>query len=206
MTLVVPAGTIPAALLDAYRGVAASTIGHFLREGHIRGLSPLVGDVHIVGRVTTAQIHAPDGSVLRDALIASQPGDVLVVANLGEQGCACWGELRTLAAKIKGLAGVVIDGPVTDIRALRALGLPIFCDGVSAYTTRSIGEHGAVNVSVTLRGVSVQPGNLLIADDDGIYVLEAQQASQLLPRLQNKEAADASRRAELQARLLAERL
>ncbi|TBU74016.1 RraA family protein [Phytopseudomonas daroniae] len=206
MTLAVPADTIPAALIDAYRGIAASTIGHLLREGHIHGLSPLVGDVHIVGRVTTAQIHAPDGSVLRDALIASQPGDVLVVANRGEQGCACWGELRTLAAKIKGLAGVVIDGPVTDIRALRALGLPIFCDGVSAYTTRSIGEHGAVNVPVTLRGVSVQPGNLLIADDDGIYVLEAQQASQLLPRLQNKEAADASRRAELQARLLAERL
>ncbi|TBU77906.1 S-adenosylmethionine--2-demethylmenaquinone methyltransferase [Pseudomonas daroniae] len=206
MTFAAPTETIPAALIDAYRGIAASTIGHLLREGHIRGLSPLVGDVHIVGRVTTAQIHAPDGSVLRDALIASHPGDVLVVANRGEQGCACWGELRTLAAKIKGLAGVVIDGPVTDIRALRALGLPIFCDGVSAYTTRSIGEHGAVNVSVTLRGVSVQPGNLLIADDDGIYVLEAQQASQLLPRLQNKEAADASRRAELQARLLAERL
>lgn len=206
MTRAVPADTIPAALIDAYRGVAASTIGHFLREGHIRGLSPLVGDVHVVGRVTTAEIHAPDGSVLRDALIASQPGDVLVVANRGERGCACWGELRTLAAKIKGLAGVVIDGPVTDVRALRALGLPIFCDGISAYTTRSIGERGAVNLSVTIRGVSVQPGNLLIADDDGIYVLEVEQASQLLPRLQSKEAADASRRAELQARLLAERL
>lgn len=201
MTLAAPTDTIPASLIDAYRGIAASTIGHFLRESHIHGLPPLVDDVHIVGRVTTAQIHAPDGSVLRDALIASQPGDVLVVANRGEQGCACWGELRTLAARIKGLAGVVIDGPVTDVRALRALGLPIFCDGVSAYTTRSIGEHGAVNVPVILRGVSVQPGNLLIADDDGIYVLETEQAAGLLERLQSKEAADAARRAELQARL-----
>ncbi|UCJ15447.1 RraA family protein [Pseudomonas sp. MM211] len=201
MTFAAPADSIPAALLDAYRGIAASTIGHFLREGHIHGLPPLVGDVHVVGRVTTVQIHAPDGSMLRDALIASQPGDVLVVANQGEQGCACWGELRTIAARIKGLAAVVIDGPVTDVRALRALGLPIFCSGVSAYTTRSLGEHGAVNVPVTIRGVEVHPGNLLVADDDGIYVLAAEQASDLLERLQNKEAADAARRAELQARL-----
>lgn len=104
--------SVPAALIDAYRGIAASTIGHVLQEGHIHGLPPLVADVHIVGRVTTAQIHAPDGGVLRDALIASQPGDVLIVANSGEANCACWGELRTLAARIKGLAGVVIDGPV----------------------------------------------------------------------------------------------
>lgn len=193
--------SVPAALIDAYRGIAASTIGHVLQEGHIHGLPPLVADVQIVGRVTTAQIHAPDGSVLRDALIASQPGDVLVVANSGEANCACWGELRTLAARIKGLAGVVIDGPVTDVRALRTLGLPIFCSGVSAYTTRPLGEQGTVNVPVTIRGVRVQPGDLLVADDDGIYVLPPQQAGELLERLQSKEAADAARRGELQARL-----
>ncbi|OLU29394.1 S-adenosylmethionine--2-demethylmenaquinone methyltransferase [Pseudomonas sp. PA15(2017)] len=192
---------VPAALIDAYRGIAASTIGHVLQEGHIHGLPPLVADVHIVGRVSTAQIHAPDGSVLRDALIASQPGDVLVIANSGEANCACWGELRTIAARIKGLAGVVIDGPVTDVRALRTLGLPIFCGGVSAYTTRSLGGEGAVNVPVTVRGVWVQPGDLLVADDDGIYVLPSEQAGELLERLQSKEAADTARRAELQARL-----
>lgn len=187
--------------LAAYRHIGSSTIGHFGREGWLPGLLPLHPGTQVAGRAFTVAVHAPDGAILRDALCACPPGAVLVVACQGEPGCACWGELRTLAALVKGLAGVVVDGPVTDLRALRELPLPIFCEGASAYTTRALGGAGAIEVPVQVRGVAIHPGDLIVGDDDGVQVLRPAQAIAGLPAFQRKEHADAQRRAELRARL-----
>ncbi|HCS45530.1 MAG TPA: S-adenosylmethionine--2-demethylmenaquinone methyltransferase, partial [Pseudomonas sp.] len=129
-------------LLDAYRSIPASTIGHFSDRGFLRGIKPLFHDIRMVGNVVTVKVFAPDGSILREALLSSEPGDVLVIECVGDEECGCWGELRTLAGLIKGLAGVVVSGAVTDVSALRRHGLPIFCRDVSAYTTRGIGDRG----------------------------------------------------------------
>jgi regulator of RNase E activity RraA len=99
------------------------------------------------------------------------------------------------------LAGVVVSGAVTDVSALRRHGLPIFCRDVSAYTTRGIGAHGEVNRSIGVGGVQVQPGDLAIGDDDGVYILDALRAAELLPELLAKEQMDQQRRAEFLQRL-----
>ena len=163
----------------------------------------MFNDIHMVGNVVSVKVVPPDGSVLREALLLSQPGDVLVIECVGDQECGCWGELRTLAGLIKGLAGVVVSGAVTDVSALRQHGLPVFCRDVSAYTTRGIGAQGEVNQPIQIGEVTVHPGDLAIGDDDGVFILAAERAAELLPDFMAKEAADQRRRAEFLQRLAA---
>ncbi|WDG45370.1 RraA family protein [Pseudomonas chlororaphis] len=190
-----------AALLEHYRGIAPSTLGHFGDEGYLRGIRPLFDGLRMLGNVVTVKVFAPDGAILRDALLLSEPGDVLVIQCVGDQECACWGELRTLAGLIKGLSGVVVEGAVTDVAALREHRLPVFSRGVSAYTTRGIGQQGEVNLPIEVAGVRVNPGDIAIGDDDGVFILDGQRAEALLPQLLVKEALDRERRAAFLQRL-----
>ncbi|UUT22775.1 MULTISPECIES: RraA family protein [Pseudomonas] len=190
-----------AALLEHYRGIAPSTLGHFGDEGYLRGIRPLFDGLRMLGNVVTVKVFAPDGAILRDALLLSEPGDVLVIQCVGDQECACWGELRTLAGLIKGLSGVVVEGAVTDVAALREHRLPVFSRGVSAYTTRGIGQQGEVNLPIEVAGVRVNPGDIAIGDDDGVFILDGQRAEALLPELLAKEALDRERRAAFLQRL-----
>lgn len=190
-----------AALLEQYRNIAASTIGHFGDDGYLRGIRPLFDGLRMLGNVVTARVFPPDGSILREALLLSEPGDVLVIQCVGDQECACWGELRTLAGLIKGLSGVVVEGAVTDVAALREHRLPVFSRGVSAYTTRGIGEQGQVNQPIEVAGVQVKPGDIAIGDDDGVFILDRRRAEALLPQLLAKEEQDRERRAAFLQRL-----
>ncbi|WP_049854930.1 RraA family protein [Dickeya fangzhongdai] len=188
-------------LLAGYRHISTSTLGHLTEAGYLSGIRPLLPDVQMVGNVVTVKLCPPDGGVLREALLLSQPGDVLVIDASEEEERACWGELRALAARVKGLAGVVVAGAVTDSRALRQLGLPVFCKGVSAITTRTLGTAGAVNVPVTVAGVTVQPGDVAIGDDDGVFILSPSAARDWLEKAQHKEFADTERRDTLRRKL-----
>ncbi|OUM08478.1 S-adenosylmethionine--2-demethylmenaquinone methyltransferase [Pseudomonas syringae] len=189
------------AVIEQFRGIAASTIGHLTDRGYLHGLRPLFDGARMVGNVVTVKVHLPDGSILRDALLNSLPGDVLVIECIGDAHCACWGELRTLAGLIKGVAGVVVDGAVTDVAALREHRLPVFSRGISAVTTRSLGESGELNGPINIGGVVVNPGDIAIGDDDGVFILSPQQANELLPGLLAKEGADRERREEFLERL-----
>lgn len=189
------------AVIEQFRGIAASTLGHLTDSGYLRGIRPLFDGARLVGNVVTVKVHLPDGSILRDALLNSLPGDVLVIECVGDEHCACWGELRTLAGLIKGLAGVVVSGAVTDVAALREHRLPVFSQGISAVTTRSLGESGELNGPVDIGGVVVNPGDIAIGDDDGVFILSPQQANELLPGLLVKEGADRARREEFLGRL-----
>lgn len=188
-------------LLDKYRSIASSTIGHLTEGGYLRGIRPLFNDIRMIGNVVTVKVFTPDGSILREVLLLSEPGDVLVIECVGDDECACWGELRTLAGLIKGLAGVVVSGAVTDVSALRRHKLPVFCRGASSFTTRSIGSEGEVNQPINVSGVRVQPGDIAIGDDDGVFILDAQQANELLPDLLAKENMDQVRREEFLQKL-----
>lgn len=192
-------------LIAKYQAIPASTLGHFSDHGFLRGIKPVFNDIRMVGNVVTVKVFPPDGSILREALLLSEPGDVLVIECVGDQECGCWGELRTLAGLIKGLAGVVVSGAVTDVSALRLHGLPVFCRDVSAYTTRGIGAQGEVNQPIQIGEIQVHPGDLAIGDDDGVYILDASRAADLLPELLAKEETDQRRRAEFLERLATRR-
>ncbi|WP_439851637.1 RraA family protein [Pseudomonas syringae] len=192
------------AAIEQFRGIAASTIGHLTDSGYLRGIRPLFDGARMVGNVVTVKVQLPDGSILRDALLNSLPGDVLVIECVGDEHCACWGELRALAGLIKGLAGVVVSGAVTDVAALREHRLPVFSRGISAVTTRSLGESGELNGVINVSGVVVHPGDIAVGDDDGVFILSPQQANDMLPELLAKEGADKERREDFLQRLVGE--
>lgn len=167
-------------LLALYAEIDASTIGHLTDDGYVQGLYPLTRPVRLLGNAVTVRLPAVDGSVIRQALIASQPRDVLVIEMAaGDEHRACWGELRTLAALVKKLAGVVISGGVTDVRAISALEFPVFSRSVSALTTRTLNLGGEVNVPVKAGGIAVHPGDLVLGDDDGLFILDPARAMEL---------------------------
>jgi 4-hydroxy-4-methyl-2-oxoglutarate aldolase len=126
--------------------------------------------VHVVGTAITVRL--PDGDL--DATVAAvdllQPGDVLVLDHGGRESLACWGELTSLAARVRGCAGVIVDGAIANLAEIGGHQLPTFARGVAALGGRRRGD-GAVNVPVQCGGVAVHPGDLVVADEDGIVVL-----------------------------------
>lgn len=130
-------------------------------------IRPLVPGRKVVGPVVTARANRDLMSFIA-GLAASGPGDVLVV-DAGGDDRAVAGELFSTEAERRGLAGIVIHGRCRDSRTLASMALPIFAAGVAphAYAAARVPEVG---VTLDLDGVAVQPGDLLVGDDDGVVV------------------------------------
>lgn len=192
-------GVTPA-LLKLYEDISASTIGHLTDFGFVRALQPLFRPIRLLGNAVTVRIPHMDGSVIRQALLLSEPQDVLVIDMSGDDHRACWGELRTRAALTKQLAGVVIAGCVTDARPVTELGFPVFSKSISALTTRSLNLEGEVNTPVSVGGVSVQPGDLVVGDDDGVFILNPQLALELGQRARDLQREEQQKRSTLGAK------
>lgn len=163
-------------ILDLYETVCPSTIGHLTDFGFLNGLQPLFRPIRLVGNAVTVRIPHIDATAIRHALELVEPGDVIVVDMSGDEQRACWGELLTYAAVTKKVAGVIVSGCVTDVRSIMELGFPVFSRGVSALTTRTLGLEGEVNTTVSICGASINPGDLIVADDDGVFVVNPAQA------------------------------
>jgi 4-hydroxy-4-methyl-2-oxoglutarate aldolase len=183
------------AILKRYRRVAPATIGHFIEEGFMDpAIKPLGRRVKLVGTALTVYQRA-NRSALRDAIDVAQPGDVLVVDRGGERKLANFGEMLALWSLRAGVAGIVIDGPATDILELQRLRFPVFCRGVSAVLGPYLATEGTVNGSVTCGGVDVHPGDLILGDDNGVVVIAPGRAEALLVQAEAREQAEARQRA-----------
>ncbi|MGQ7247820.1 RraA family protein [Halomonas sp. V046] len=201
-----PGGAKPSAdgpcerLIERYAEVATSTLGHFTDIGAIVGLEPVRRPSRLLGTAVTVRLPHLDGGAIRRALGLVRPGDVLVIDVSGDETRACWGELRAYAALERGLAGVVTSGRVTDVGVLSRLDLPVYSRGVSPLTTRAMELEGEVNRAVSIAGVSVSPGDLIVGDDDGVFALSPARAEALLGPVLDKQAKEAARRDEVRAR------
>jgi len=140
------------------------------------GMRPMSANPRMAGQAFTVRIHTADILMVAKALSDCEKGQVLVIDGRGELNTALWGELTTLAALRKGLAGVVIDGAVRDSAAIRRSLLPVFARAVvpNAGGAEYLGE---LNVPVQCGGQIVRPGDWVIGDDDGVVVVPAEQAS-----------------------------
>jgi regulator of RNase E activity RraA len=132
--------------------------------------------------------HGTDSAIVHYAIDSAEPGDVVVVDRLGDRRYACWGGGVSLAAHVKGIVGAVVDGVLTDRVEIEDLHFPVFGRGISALTTRAPGLTGELNVPVKCGGIIVNPGDIILADDDGIVVLPpgrvAEMVAMCLPREQ----------------------
>lgn len=174
-----------ALLVDAYKEIASSTIGHVLDLGHIPHVFPMSPEQQVVGIVRTARLESTNASKLRQVLMSCQPNEVLLIDARHDLQRACWGEQRSVAAIHCGLAGVVVLGAITDRQALLKLKLPIFAHAISCLTTRNEGESLVeLNADIYINGCTVQSGDLLIADADGVFVLKLDVAHAYLEQFQ----------------------
>lgn len=163
----------------------------YAQRGLLVGLNPLSAGQHICGPALTCLNHVGDNLMLHAALSVAQPGDVLVVATLGESDHGVFGELLATQCQAHGLAGIIIDAGVRDVAEIRAMGFPVWSRTISARGTGKT-RPGWVNVPVVCGQMLVNPGDAVIADDDGVVCVAAEhvdQVAKLSRQREDKEAA-----------------
>jgi 4-hydroxy-4-methyl-2-oxoglutarate aldolase len=152
-------------------------------------IRPIDPHFRICGPALTVDCAPGDNLTVHHALHLAQPGDVLIVGGSPNCGVALWGELMSISAQAKGLAGTIIDGPVRDPLEIRALGYPVFCRDINP--CRAPKEiYGHINVSVRIGTISISPKDLVLADANGIVSIPSarvREAVQLASDIVRKE-------------------
>jgi 4-hydroxy-4-methyl-2-oxoglutarate aldolase len=144
----------------------------------VAGFARTVQTVEVAGGIPAQPYQGEMAAV--DAL---GPGDVMVVSRCE---WSFWGELLSTAARYRGCRGVVIDGYTRDTRAIRAMGFPVFCRGVHPADSLGRLDVTAHDVPIRCGGVDVRPGDLVLADDDGVVVIPQLAAEEVLARAEEK--------------------
>lgn len=178
-----PPAKIASELLALLRQAEPATIGHVRNVGfmapEIRGL--LAGH-RIAGTAVTARCYGADTTIVHYALGKLRPGDILVIDRAGDSRHAACGGGVAYAARAAGCIGIIIDGMVTDIQELREYGLPVWARGLSAVTGKRQFGQGEFCIPVSCGGVPVEPGDAILADDNGVLVMKAHEITEAAQR------------------------
>ncbi len=187
-------------LLALLKEAEPATIGHFHDRGFLhRRVKAMAAVARSVGTAVTVRCDGTDGSILHHALGQLRAGDFLFVDRAGDETIACMGGASVLAARLRGVAGVVVDGCVTDIAELRELGVPVWARGLSARTTRAGGQSGSFCRPVDCGGVRVHPGDAVLADENGVLVMAPDEAWALADKAISLQQAEQQTLARLRA-------
>jgi 4-hydroxy-4-methyl-2-oxoglutarate aldolase len=183
-----------AATIEAARQLPAATLHE--AAGRIgvmpSAIKPVVPGFRVCGPAVT--VHSPGGDNLwlHRALCVAQPGDILVVHVSGSRDYGYWGEIMSAAAKARALGGLVIDGCVRDGAVLADFGFPVFARGLSIRGTgKDFGATGWINYPVLFEDLTVNPGDLIVGDTDGVVALPRERAAELVASAAEREAKEA---------------
>ncbi len=170
------------------------------RRGALHGrIAPLSPSMRFAGPALTVEVRPGDNLMIHAAMAVAQPGDVILVDGKGDLSAALMGEIMSQQCVALGVAAVVIDGAVRDSEAIRALGFPMYAAGVNPNgPTKSV--SGRLNHPISIGGVTVYPGDLVVGDADGVTVVERAKAASLLPLAVEKVTAETQRIADIQSR------
>lgn len=152
------------------------------------GIRPLIdGTARITGPTYIAQCGPGDNLMMHATIYRAQPGDI-IVCHAGGRAAAVAGGNVCAVAKQRGIAGFVIDGNIRDVEEIREMGLPVYARGL--YPKPGTKKSVVPADSVTVGGVTVHPGDIIIADKDGIAVVPAAEAPEIFDRAAAKERAE----------------
>lgn len=163
-----------ASVSDIHEAMGVASARRGLMSARMR---PLNRGLRIAGPAVTAYCGPGDNLMMHRALYLAQAGDVLVVVCQSETSGAQWGDVAAQYAQRKGLAGVVVHGSIRDTDALEALRFPVWSTAISPIRPEKK-QHGAVNVPVACDGVIVHPGDLIVADGDGVLCVPRAEAEE----------------------------
>ncbi|KQY16448.1 dimethylmenaquinone methyltransferase [Rhizobium sp. Root73] len=174
-------------LISEFRGVATSIISdNMARLPGATGILPYHKGGQLVGTALTVKTRNGDNLAIHAALKIARRGDVIVVDGGGDISQALIGEIILAHAESIGVAGFVLDGAIRDVAAIRASDLPCYARGITHKGPYKNGP-GSLNVPVSIGGLVVHPGDLIVGDDDGIVALAPQAARDLLPAIRAQE-------------------
>ncbi len=188
-----------AALVEQFKGVPTTVLSDAL--GRLCVMHPSIvprTTPRLCGSAITVNLPAGDNLMLHRALALSERGDVLVISAQGDTSRAVMGGLMTRLAMRRGVAGIVVDGAVRDAAEMAELNFPAFTRGQSA-NAPDRARAGQINVPIACGGVVVAPGDIVVADADGIVVVPLHVADQVLARAQTLLEKEASRTADIAA-------
>lgn len=190
-------------LLERLSALRSALVSDCLDQTGVRSnalasrIRPLTPGLRLAGRAVTVRI-VPVNRVPEDrslwyrgelqAIDALRPGDVLVTSTLPEG--PFFGELLATAAQARGAAGAVIDAAGRDVAQIRELGFPVFLASVNPLDSLGRLDVDATNVPIECGGVRVEPGDLVLGDDDGVVVVPAAQAEEVISLAEVKSAAE----------------
>lgn len=154
----------------------------------------------LVGVAVTCQCGPADNLALFAALAVAQAGDILVAATEGFTATSVTGDLLLGMAKNRGIAGFVTDGLVRDLAGIQAVGLAVYCAGVTPNSPVRNGP-GKVGLPVVLGGAAIESGDIVIGDQDGVVIVPRAQVAQVRAKLADVRAAEAALEAKVKAGL-----
>jgi 4-hydroxy-4-methyl-2-oxoglutarate aldolase len=163
-------------------------------HGRIRALDP---SMKCAGPAFTVEVRPGDNLMIHAAIALAKPGDVIVVDGKGDQTCALMGTIMMSQCRAAGIAGVVLDAAVRDSVEIREMGYPVFAVGTNPNGPTKF-VPGRINHPICAGGIAISPGDLIVADADGVVVLEREKAAAMLPLAAKKEADEKARIAAIQ--------
>ena len=186
----------PADVVEGYKTLPAANVADCMGRlsaisSEIRLLSSPPTEI-MVGVALTVKARPGDNLMIHKALDLAGPGDVIVVSNEGDRSQSLLGEIMVTYAQYKGISGLVLDGPIRDIGTISKMPFPVYGTGFTPGGPYKEGP-GEVNVPIACGGIQVEPGDIILGDQDGVIVIPRLDASALLAEAKKFSAADHSK-------------